>query len=1548
MYFLFFLILSDFLKQLNQAMPFIILMFLHLFVLEITSLDIEEIKPLPEIYLSFNESKMLNLNDYFRGQNVTYLFNHFDDDTINFERNGTEFFDLKTITKAPFYEIIYLSGQSEREAAIKCAILNGNFQVGIFDIDLTPYSFHFQQAYMIQSDLICSDLERINDTLLIVECRSKTEKIGKFCLIQLNADDSNNPIYINNQFIEDADPNLVSNFRNCNKTIEIKNNFIFRYCKNSRDPSVSNVLQIFLFDAKNLNISFFGEIKLYENTIEDIDFYDETHIYLLDPNSGIVFVVLEENAARIIKPKFPTINDHSFYHLSFDCLDKDRLFFDEFSNCTLLLSSSHYISEIVVGKSFESNYYLRNHKNLGNNNNTVKEMLYSSFYFYIFLKDNDLQKTFLNVYERNDIYTNLYYQKEIDDAIGVSVRLIGLKNSYMFDHNLNNLIFFQSTDAIISSSTQIQYMMLDIKPNRIYFETSKTKNVSTHSTELHFEVSNDKKTSILKRKFNIHVINTSKKELSLSSNNFTTINISSLTFQLPLESLTRGPDKRYSILEEESNIKLNIDDYENFEMLFPYESDYIYLKSIEINLIPFIFIQNVNLNVTVYSYYIKEERYFFNVESNITLDSKIESIFCKGERIVIKTTKTPSKIYFYNLHADELTQSRISFIGILKVKNSEFECQKLVFNLYSTNAVCVNYDQRSKNEINFYFFNPSNYDPNIIYLQNTSYTSIDIDENFVHYDHPLLHKNIILAKGAQSISVFKFEFTHSNNVILKRLTVIRNEHTIVNNSYTGFHFLICGSDYFRKGDDLHTMKLLIINFETNVIAEYLYDNLITPEFSRFYPLFGEYTVNNNSLPKTEGSHLIVQVTHNLKNKDFFIIYNIQKDSGDNLIRIGDFEIKKFYISNEFNSPRKDDSNTIFITRNKDQDKLFMNIMNPVKLSCDFNLSFMQNNVNDSKETYISNNYSHNSSFTLRISNINNYIDLKFFLNYNYDKTLIKYSDSYIENVEAALTEIDLSENELAILTQFFDGAIFGYRFENNNTGVHYNLSTFIEADEQLDFLSLVQRYFQNSTYTMNLSSFQLTNIISEIQSMEFTFLLFSNKNLVMFDLMKLTIIDIFDLRENNLTKDCQKISYSDQNRFAIKCLNEEKKEKNYLVGYSAQGIRRTIQELNLTCNSDMKTNFLRIVENAAFIVETDPYHLSGGSILKVFIFNDSENSSTLTIIREYTIDYETLNIDYFKISRLTIISLLNNFFGILYDDGLNLFYVEVNLSQESKDIISQKIATIFVKDIIKDDYLKKGKPNNFISHTLVNNNGSNSINIIITTIYKSYEIFTKRSDFTNYKLIRKYEQYGDCEIQLQNTKIIVKPDFFINDCKPSDIEEKNPYIKFINLYNRSLTDGECIKGCNNTITKKISQILKYDIRYADYFVIQINNETRLLIFDDMNQIKTFCLNRMLKIRRTFYNRTHQRNIENPETRIKLHAFNHYSDTAVNLYIFNGIIYDEDLTYFYFLIVLPIVFCVIGMITLCIIIKIHRSKRIQSLKIPMIISQQQSGNINLIN
>lgn len=1531
-------------------MPFIFFWFFHLFLWHIAAQEIEEKKPLPDIFLSFNESKMLNLNDYFRGQNVSYLFNHFEDEIINFEQNGTEFFDWKTITKAPFYEIIYLSDQDADEKAIRCAILNGNYQVGLFRIDdiySTPYSFIFQQSYSIPSDLICNDLEKINDTLLIVECRSKTEQIGKFCLIQLDIN-STISICINNQFIRD--PSLVTNFQNCDKTIEVKNNFIFRYCKNSRDPAVSNILQIFQFDSKTLNIAFSNEIKLNENTIEDIDFYDETHLYLLDPKSGIVFVVLVDDNANIIKPKFPTINDHSFYHLSFDCFDKDRLFFDEFTNCTLLLSSSHYISEIEVGKNFENNYYLRNRKNLGDNNKIVKEMLYSSFYFYIVVKDNNLNKTFLNVYERNDIYTNLYFQKEIDDS--ADVRLIGLKNSYMFDHNLNKPIIFQNTEAIINPSTQIKFMMLDIKPNRIYFETSKTDNVSTHSTELCFEVSNESKLNILKKKFNIQVLNTSQKELSVSSNNFTTINISSLTFQLPLETLTRGPDKRYSILEEESNLRLKIEDYENFEILFPYQSDYIYLKSIEINLITFIFIQNANLNVTVYSYYIKEERYFFNVESNITLESKIESIFCKGERIVIKTEKNPSKLYFYDLNADELTQSKILFIGALMVNNYEFECQKLVFNLFSTNAVCVNYDQMMKNQINFFFFNPSNYDASILYLQNTSYTSTDITENFFYYDNHLLNKNIILAKGAQSISVFKFEFTHSNNVILKRLSVLRNEHTIVKNSYTGFHFLVCGSDYLQKGDDSHIMKMLITNFETNVIAEYLYDNLITPQFSRFYPLFGEYNVNNRSSPKTEGSHLIVQATQNLTNKDFFIIYDIHKDSGDNLIRIGEFEIKKFYISNEFNSPRKDDSNTIFITRNKENDKLYMNILNPVKLSCDFNLTFIRNEPDDLQKIYINNNYSHNSSFILRISNINSKIDLKFSLNYNYDKTSIKYSDSFIRSVESQnaymLTEIDLSEEESADLIQFFDGAIFGYQLENNNTGVNYTLTTFIESEEKIDFMSCIKNYFQNHTYNMNLSSFTFTNLLSEIQSSNFAFLLFSNKNLVMFDLINVTILDVFDLKENNFTKDCQKISYSNQNRLAIKCLNEEKQEKNYLVGHSEEGFGGSIQELNLTFNSEMKTNYLRIVENAAFIVETDPYHLSGGSILKVFLFNNSEHSGSLTIIREYTIDYETLNIDYFKINRLTIVSLLNNFFGVLYDDGLNLFYVEVNLNEDTKDIISQKIEMIVVQDIIKDGYLKDSKPINFISHVLVNNDGSNVINLIITTTYKSYEILTKRSDFANYKLIRKYEQYGDCEIQLQNTKIIAKPDFFINDCKPSDKEEQDPYIKFINLYNRSVTDGVCDEGCNSTITSKISQILKYDIRFADYFLSQIRNETRLLIFDNMNQIQTFSLNRMLRIRRTFHNRTNQRNIENPETNIKLHAFNHYSDTAVNLFIFNGIIYDEDLTYFYFLIVLPIVFCVIGMITLCIVIKVHRSRRIQSLKIPMISSQQQTGNLNLIN
>lgn len=1569
-------------------------------------------EPIPSIFLSPNETYLINLKRHYGGSQITFKFDAFTDPYIDFSyTEGISISSNKPITDTPI-EILLFSDQNNYN--VSGAILTDENKIisilmsNIYDLES---EIHFIKFSNLPTDLSCKRMTKINYFSVLLDCNSRNESLPpQFLVIEFFPNSTISSLQrINNSY---NCPCNQTAYRDCIRTIRYDGKFLYRFCKKSENGYCGS-LEIFSFNFSNMTSQlyrFISNIANHSLSIQDLQIYGQRDIFILDYHFGLFEVQFDETSLTIIQNDCPNILGGNYYVLNFDCFDQEGIH-NDLDQCKLIVTSSHYISELTFSKNFGSYCYLYSRKNLGDTPLIIHQTYFANNYLILYYSSPNNQSYFLNVYDRKDLNTNILYQMNLSSPAMVSV-MTGRTNLYFSSNLVSKLIVFTNIDH--------QFFFTNIGQNIVRLSCCNPFPLDPlHKAQLGYSVLDLNKKVYKKDQIFIKTIKWNDQNLFAENKTYSfNISLSFLQFEIPLLGILKGPNQQFDVQFERDLKYLILEIHQNNSIVPPILDnlrDFAFLKLAKINLNFFFFIQYQNYSVQVQKCSIENEgsqinpstMLCWNVSHEIQPEGLIEEVIIKEDIIIVKT-KLSNLLSFY---FEDQRYNSIIYDGIYTTKNQSLKCPIFLFSLISSHCLCISYDPQNNFLVSISIFNPTN-SKNLsktdIFTYN--YTNKDNNYTFRYFDTSLLSNDIILGKGPHCIHILQI-----TNDSLATVTVIDNEFTEVQEEYQGYHFIVIKSI-------LHEIiNLLIINYEKNIIAEFILDDLIAPIFSRKYSLFN-YVLDKSKINKTialNDVYLIVPCVGTIQGENLYLIFDVFKSTESNLVKIIPcanscelfFILERNYILNQF-SPEALKINFLIINKTQMNLSTF-NLHDPAALKGILDIKNIERSLffNESNKTYaFTTNFIEEEPFFFNISvsesllNNNTPILLNYNLSFDYSDNIIGYSEYLLENPNKNLTILDLSESNSTVLPPFFNGPVLSYLMENDKSvSSSFIIKTYMDFRSQwnieeklMKFRNITNGSSSNLMFNMHLNKPKIkliqkanlskkidyNNTSSKEKGDEITFSdiefkinssnieninysknkNFSNEIITNNNLMivptddylfilssssiymlristienndKFNLIDIFDL--NNIT-DLETCTSFESNNDIIPylylgCKSHFKKPLLFILEYTNEGFNKKIREVIINEILD-DVNSLKIIYNLIFIINQK-------SDCSIFIFQIDiplANSTAIPLTNLYILNAQSFNVDYLLIFDFELFCLgtLNEsmVYGIILNDQYALYYCEISINPNIKiiDFYNRSISDFILKSntqlnkldlssLLNTNYrIGEGFPS--IKSYFIELNVFGEFFILISTVYQLMEIKTSRFYFSgHYEVNFMYQEYTGClNDQKINSRFTKNPLFLAFPCILSN--NYSPYQTYIKLYSKNISYIQT----NNAI--KFLPIVEIKMfpssKFNDFFLVSNKEGDTSLFVINGTEILEYQLSQEIKIERVRLNRS-----------IAGHEYNHLSLTAYNIFskakvvmnVNNGFFIQNDWKSFFFLILAPLVFCLIGMGFLFAAIKLNKLKR----------------------
>lgn len=420
------------------------------------------VKILPPISLTSNQNISLNLNDYFQGFNLSFLFNDLKDPYISFSKNQPLSFSSINIFQSGFSKVSMID---ERKVAILTSnqqIYTLNFQQNIDDFSCFGIDF-----MNLDSDFLCSNMIVFNNSRLLLDCQRKSNFSNLFFSISLDSEGrflGNTSILSEIKPIYNNDTLRNTKYLDCEKMMEYENGILFRYCPENpnvtQDSSISGVIEVFheknnsLFESLEIidEEKVRNQLLIVDLAIYQVSSKEKFSFFLLDEVMGPCTVKYENNSIKLIND-FPEILGNRKFILKY--LSQESM---------VLIVTSHYINEIQVDPENDEKT-LQKRQNFGRDYLNVFNIHCNVQHTFVQVQDET--QTFVEIFKRTSNNTDLLYKF----SVSPSERYIYLENTmgsndwlFFYDFSSNNYRFLTISQLIIEVSCCKNVIFNDFLP----------------------------------------------------------------------------------------------------------------------------------------------------------------------------------------------------------------------------------------------------------------------------------------------------------------------------------------------------------------------------------------------------------------------------------------------------------------------------------------------------------------------------------------------------------------------------------------------------------------------------------------------------------------------------------------------------------------------------------------------------------------------------------------------------------------------------------------------------------------------------------------------------------------------------------------------------------------------------------------------------------------------------------------------------------------------------------------------------------------------------
>lgn len=1467
---------------------------------------------LPDITLASQETQIIELNDFYSGNllNFTFLDPHNENFSFLFEPSYMEksFFNFKNITKdaLKIKDFLPLNQEIILNHKIYCIGLTQENVFLSFIINLgSNTSYLVTNEFKAPSNISCNKMQLMTNISFLANCwNEKNEMIFFDALMQI---DDNAFSFYKTMFTPVNFSNTSSMFPillQCAKSFKVSSSYIFVFCKATESYEASNLIYLLYYDKITKTIQYFDlidSIKIGASlNIQDISFTGIAGLfYLLDYLKGVMLLIYDFDSKNCSIFMNYTLIDSNFYGIAY--------INNYFLGGYLLISSQNYLTELTIDSNYNANLSKRIiYESLIETQN----LFYSETHYFILgnkvTHNKSNSQSLLLTYERfsktSFLIEKVYFEQE------ESVFFLNI--NYLLEDDKNIFIHFKEKGVLF----------FNIASPKLFLSSMLPKDYDDIFVNLSFSIYNrDNSAEFSKRSLFtledfifIRLFNLSDTTLKFSNSQNISLNYSLVFpyFEFSFENLVKGPAKIFSLKSfNASHFSAEIDntkttDETNSDLN---TSNVIFMRFFNDDEDHFYRILQTNDQYTDFSICSRQKLEKCMLIESLFMPFLIKEIIINTSLLAITWKENSSLISLYYFGHEIFEEFQNISIP------SDVECDSLVTSQYSTKSLCLD-------EFNstWYLFS--------LFGEFIQPDFVKIYEDFERYskvDITLIEKNIIIAASMQKISVFTLDPMLNQAYLVGSIDNIYMHCGIfLDNCFDFKVFLANENNHFD-------LRMILINYDQNVILEYMINNILNPQFLRKIPLYDYKLIEQYPILFANGYLLLIAQTE-FDNRTTLLNFDFSQQTEDILTKTVDITDLVFqiieYITNDQNFIE-------FLIINPEKNTIQLFQISDFIFSGEIHLE----NVSISGE-FINNSLHYNATFnetqnitlnTMITNEFNaNILNLPILISFQFQEIFLNFSQMLFSEPNS-FTNLYFSQSMQELkLKQYFSGPIIDYlinKSEGSKGKQQFYLKKMIEWDKVFD---LDENRHTRSRLILD------TTLIFDL-----------------FFILDLDGVKVFNLSNGfelqkvyNIPQyyQCDKIfQQSEKEPFLLlfPCNNyKTNQERFYFLNFTSEKLPN---DLNFFDNQTFIYYDLKLVSKWLFIVKKT-YENLNESHIDIFEIDESG------IIFLDSITAESFGFDYLYVELLNLQILSTNqteleessLYGMMFVQDNSIVYCEFFITN---GIVSDlfNINQIEFLDILDNlnDYKIFQIDNNL---TKILNlywkkvDSTETYTVIVSSNYHIIQVEHKKNNFSMYSIKLLYLTYLQCENFDSN--FVIFENFLINSCKFTNYDFNfSPDKYYLTLYN--INENSSTRNPFNKT--HVLQALTYDFySFSDFFIYKsTNGNYNLYVFSDNMSMNAYTLNESAYLVRQ---KSSQIDDVDDFVQLTLSAFNDFSNISIKIVV-RSHIDPIEITYFVIFVIIPLIFAIVCIFATHFGVNISRIKRKEMIMEQFIASKDQKNH-----
>lgn len=1495
------------------------LKFLILFVFDIISSKIEEIKPLTTLIVSYNETQFIRIDDYFNNATQNFSINNPFNSIFNVSLSDS--FSILMTKEERFLKYgSIIKVESLKSIKSEIILYENNFillswndfeNVGRIDIieckrkmirpqdwiifDM-PASKCQLSSYPDQNHINCYDVKEIDSSgtdynaTIMVECeyKSTVKEIKQFIAvygIKTTSDNSEEKIDWKGFYnTGDLQINIPGNTPNkfCQRKIKISsNNALYRYCpysslSNQTKDASQLILQKWQINVTMYQLNLVQNLSMNETKIEDIEIVNDNFLLIMEgsENLKILNITNLSDSSYINTYNYTQTKNVGVYKVD----DSHYFFLTNESFSALSLDSSMSLNQdlkidlqddINPSSFFYSTDYFfvvyNNRTKIYSNYTGGKQQQIENSAFFLYL-DPSLINFMLGFDEKvskNSFLTLHEFPKYPKySAWSVNITKVDKKKLSLFCCNKSALPFIKSLDKF--------YFFLVINKNNETIQNATIQVVYWNINDDNLYFGNRIYPELNDNKSNYYEFD--------SENIFIPYKKNLVLGQMITMNLRKSlPPSKNSIFL--NNIKSFIFDDNYFR---PYRFTFDILKSK-------LFYLNIEINGSLFIniYFQNSRDYFFTIITCL-FDRNYAAIQDCAIHVFIKDVQQIKKIKkFYSFIIYQYSNNHMYW---------SFENKDTLQYPLLKDKVCLDYEINDPLGLIFCVESGGSFLYGILTISDDFLTlgynqSIPID----HYDPYSLSNKIVTDLLIEHNCLILFS---PPRVRFYEVSYKKNDSSISTVRVVDRNFEITDSDSnFFIYKESKTSNFMMIIKKDNYIKEYSLENKYEPVFVRNYPTF-DYQIDN-TFSFMEGRFLYLRMQKD--KKKFLLIYDAEQFTSNLIKRKIDLDPDDFLAPVKFVWPQ----NAAFIS----DEFLQISKQSCILLASKSNISLLlignydiyggikQIFTDNNTDKLVPFNYHLVTSFENSIMKAKLVYDLQ--INITFTNSIVK---TKVKDSIYYLNQSDFIN--FTLLNNIFSGPIENYKLSDENLDIYPYLK------HELDF----QEYSQNN----------MTGLFIKVLNRDFLLVVLAQKKILFLNVSQgYTIINEYLIPESI---GCYDIFlhrlYLELYVFCSKLSNKELSVLYFnLNSISPEQLKpRKILEFN-----DFFKEYVAVAigQNHLFFLTNEEIIISNNSkINAIYIFNtsniDNVNCKPTLIGKINDVFFNQKDFNLVNALDMQIFSVLfnvtitqKNFYGavIIFNQKFEYLLLEVYDGFQEKDAYIKKLD--WKSDYNFSDIMYSNSMNHefsFYSISIIDdiqnldneneiyNNPDFNFNILVSSSEHIYE-YQIQSKFFNKTLTFLYEKFYSCIFNI-NTRPKKKKGFVGSFCIQDAIQNGNKEPNFNYFVLHKVIDV-------NVLTRRVNPVFALPIFLKNYNLQLIVNSglVQIVLPSFSNLFSVYSLSNYIFLNKT---RTYGKSQTNS---VRLTAYNQVSSAYIDIVTFRTV--DTDNTYIIVLcILIPVLFLVL--------------------------------------